>query len=68
LPCYEKKILFHQDHLAGRQETAGFEHSNIYNFSYLKGKRLKNRYVEIDIYLLFGIVLPFLLAQVLSVP
>jgi hypothetical protein len=29
LPGYEKKILFHQDHLAGRQETAGFELSDV---------------------------------------
>jgi len=35
LPGYEKKILFHQYHLARRQVTASLELSNIYNLGYL---------------------------------
>jgi len=38
LPGYEKKILFHQYHLAGGQETAGLKLSNMHNLGYLKVK------------------------------
>jgi len=38
LPGYEKKILFHQNYLARRQDTPGFELSNMHNLGSLKVK------------------------------